>query len=178
MRYAWQLQPRTTHLRWLCKLTPLLSPLCAQIYWQDIDAAFQKARYQERILLIYIYTPWCSPCVMMDQHTWSHPLIASYATANFQCVRLNAEDRDSIPFNGTRFPYLPELHANQLAYLLLEGQMQYPALVLMEPTGEVLLALRGYLKPALVDTILHYFATGSYRRVSWEAYQKEYISQL
>jgi hypothetical protein len=50
--------------------------------------------------------------------------------------------------------------------------------VLMEPSGEVLLVLRGYLKPALVDTLLHYFATRSYRRIRWEDYQKEYQSQL
>jgi len=152
--------------------------LSAQIYWQPLDEAFQRARFQNRLLLIYLYTPWCSPCVMMDQNVWNQPLIANYATANFHCVRLNAEARDSIPFNGTLFPYLPELHANQLAYLLLEGNMQYPALVLMEPSGEVLLVLRGYLKPALVDTLLHYFATRSYQRIRWEDYQKEYQSQL
>ncbi len=163
--------------RWIT-LSLFLTPLPAQIYWQNLEEAFRRARYQDRLLLLYIYTPWCSPCVMMDQNVWSHPLIASYATANFHCVRLNAEARDSIPFNGTQFPYLPELHANQLAYLLLEGNMQYPALVLMEPSGEVLLALRGYLRPALVDTLLHYFATRSYQRVRWEDYQKEYQSQL
>ncbi len=155
-----------------------MTPLSAQIYWQSLEEALGRARYQDRLLLLYIYTPWCSPCIMMDQNVWSHPLIASYATANFHCVRLNAEARDSIPFNGTQFPYLPELHANQLAYLLLEGNMQYPALVLMAPSGEVLLALRGYLKPALVDTLLHYFATRSYQRIRWEDYQKEYQSQL
>jgi len=156
----------------------LFSALPAQIYWQSLDEAFQRARYQDRLLLIYVYTPWCSPCVMMDQNVWNHPLIASYATANFHCARLDAEARDSIPFNGTYFPYLPELHANQLAYLLLEGNMQYPALVLMAPSGEVLLVLRGYLKPALVDTLLHYFATRSYQHIRWEDYQKEYQSQL
>ncbi len=166
-------------LRAFIFLLTLVGPrLLGQIYWQSLEAAFQRARFQERLILIYIYTPWCSPCVMMDQNVWSHPLIANYATANFHCVRLNAEDRDSILFNGTRFPYLPELHANQLAYLLLEGQMQYPAIVLMEPSGEIILALRGYYKPAFIDTLLHYFATRSYQRISWEEYQKEYQSQL
>ncbi|MCS7297510.1 MAG: thioredoxin family protein [Bacteroidia bacterium] len=156
----------------------LISPLSAQIVWQDLDAAFQRARFQDRILLIYIYTPWCAPCIMMDQTTWAHPVIATFAVKNFHCVRLNAEERDSIPFNGTLFPYLPEVHANQLAYLLLEGKMEYPALVLMEPSGNSLLTLRGYVNVRLMDEILRYFGGGFYRRMSWDAFQKTYPSQL
>lgn len=152
--------------------------LAAQIVWQDIDAASQRARFQDRLLLVYIYTPWCSPCVMMDQHTWAHPVIATFAVKNFHCVRLNGEARDSIPFNGTLFPYLPELHANQLAYLLLEGRMEYPALVLMEPSGVILLKLHGYIAPRLMDEILRYFGGGFYRTTSWEDFQKTYPSQL
>jgi thioredoxin-related protein len=115
---------------------------------------------------------------MMEQNTWSHPVIATYASANFHCVRLDAESRDSIPFNGTKFPYLPDLHANQLAYLLLEGKMEYPALVLMEPSGAVLLTLRGYFTPRLMDEVLRYFGGGFYRSMSWETFQKAYPSQL
>lgn len=155
-----------------------LSFLSAQIVWQSLDDAFQRARTVDRIILIYLYTPWCSPCLMMDQNTWAHPLIANYAIRNFHCVRLNAEARDSIPFNGTFFPYLPDLHVNQLAYLLLEGKMEYPALVLMEPTGSVLLVLRGYIGPRLMDEILRYFAGGFYRTMEWETFQKTYPSQL
>lgn len=160
------------------KIAFFLAAACAQITWQPIDEALARARYQERLLLIYIYTPWCSPCLMMDQNIWAHPFIANYAAVNFHCVRLNAESRDSILFNGTTFPFLPDLHTNQLAYLLLEGEMQYPALVLMQPDGEILLTLRGYIKPALMDTILHYFASGRYKTTRWEDFQKEYVSQL
>ncbi|MCX8111909.1 MAG: thioredoxin family protein [Bacteroidia bacterium] len=156
----------------------LVSPLFAQILWQDLETAFQRARYVDRLLLIYIYTPWCSPCVMMEQNTWSHPIIANFAAKNFHCIRLNAESRDSIPFNGTLFPYLPELHANQLAYLLLEGKMEYPTLVLMEPSGAVLLVLRGYIAPRLMDEVLRYFAGGFHRFMSWETFKQTYPSQL
>ncbi len=152
--------------------------LSAQIAWQPLHLAFERARYQDRLLLIYFYTPWCSPCMLMDQHSWAHPVIATYATANFHCVRLNAEDRDSLPFNGSLFPYLPELHANQLAYLLLEGKMEYPALVVMDPSGTVLLKLHGLIPVRLLDEILRYFGGGFYRSMSWEAFRKTYPSQL
>ncbi|MCS7153776.1 MAG: thioredoxin family protein [Bacteroidia bacterium] len=154
------------------------SGLFAQIVWQDIDAAFQRARQVERLILVYIYTPWCSPCVMMDQNTWAHPVIATYATRNFHCVRLNAEERDTIFFNGEFFPYRPDIHANQLAYVLLEGKMEYPALVLMEPSGTVLLAMRGYIAPRLMDEILRYFGGGFYRTQKWETFRQTYPSQL
>lgn len=156
----------------------LFGSLWSQIYWQNLHDAFQRARFQDRLILIYIYTPWCSPCVMMDQNTWAHPVIATYATANFHCVRLNAEARDSIFFNDTHFPYLPDLHANQLAYLLLEGKMEYPALVLMEPSGTILLTLRGYIGPKLMDEVLRYFGGGFYRHTAWEEFQKNNPSKL
>ncbi|MCS6790278.1 MAG: thioredoxin family protein [Bacteroidia bacterium] len=152
--------------------------LSAQIHWQPIDEAFQRARQQGRLLLIYIYTPWCAPCVMMDQNSWAHPVIASYAAAHFHCARLNGESRDSLLFNGTFFPFQPEVHANELAYLLLEGKMEYPALVFMEPNGTIVLALRGYLAPRLLDEILRYFGEGFYRTMSWEAFQNTYPSNL
>ncbi|MEN2992042.1 MAG: thioredoxin family protein [Bacteroidia bacterium] len=156
----------------------LPSALLAQIYWQGLEEAFQRARYQDRLLLIYLYTPWCGLCVLMDQITWAHPVIATYAVRNFHCVRLNAESRDSIFFNGTFFPYLPEVHANEVAYLLLEGKMEYPALVLMDPRGSTLLTLRGYIEPKLMDEILRYFGGGYYRTMGWEEFQKTYPSQL
>lgn len=158
-----------------CLLSSLLP---AQIVWQDIDDAFQRARFVDRLLLIYIYTPWCSPCVMMEQNTWAHPVISNYAVRNFHCVRLNAESRDSIRFNGSSFPYLPDAHANKLAYLLLEGKMEYPALVLMDRSGTVLLVMRGYIGHRLMDEILRYFAGGFYRTMEWETFQKTYPSQL
>ena len=160
------------------QLALLLTPLYAQIYWQPLHEAHERSRLQGRILLIYLYTPWCAPCVMMDQNTWAHPVIATFATANFHCTRVNAESRDSLLFNGSYFPYLPELHANQLAYLLLEGKMEYPALILMEPSGETLLTLRGYIPPRLMDEILRYFGGGFYRNTPWEEFQKSYPSQL
>ncbi|MCS7189325.1 MAG: thioredoxin family protein [Bacteroidia bacterium] len=165
--------------KWQCSFLLLsLSPLLGQIYWQSIEEAFQRARYRDKLLLIYLYTPWCSPCVMMDQNVWSNPVIASYATANFHCVRLNAESRDSILFNNTYFPYLPELHANQLAYLLLEGKMEYPALILMEASGSILITLRGFLPLRLLDEVLRYFGGGFYRYMPWTDFQKTYPSQL
>ncbi|MEN3040821.1 MAG: thioredoxin family protein [Bacteroidia bacterium] len=152
--------------------------LFAQIFWQDIDEAFRRARVVDRLLLIYVYTPWCAPCKMMEQNTWDHPTIAVFATKNFHCVRLNAEARDSILFNGTYFPYLTEVHANQLAYLLLSGKMEYPALVIMEATGNILLTMHGYISPRLMDEILRYFGAGFYKKISWEEFQKTYPSQL
>ncbi|MCS6895461.1 MAG: thioredoxin family protein [Bacteroidia bacterium] len=162
----------------LWQIVGLLAPLYAQILWQEINTAFQRAQVLDRLLLIYIYTPWCSLCKMMEQNTWEHPTIAVFATKNFHCVRLNAEARDSIFFKGTYFPYLTELHANQLAYLLLNGKMEYPALVIMEPSGNVLLTINGYISLRLMDEILRYFGAGFYRRMSWEEFQKTYPSQL
>lgn len=156
----------------------LLLPLYAQIYWQPLHEAYERARLQGKPLLVYLYTPWCGPCVMMDQNTWAHPVIATFATANFHCARVDAEARDSLFFNGSYFPYLPELHANQLAYLLLQGKMEYPALLLMDPTGETLLTLHGYIAPRLMDEILRYFGGGFYRSMPWEEFQKSYPSQL
>lgn len=151
--------------------------LHAQIAWQPLSQAAPKS-FSHRMLFIYIYTPWCSLCHMMEQNVLSHPAISSYVNRNFIPLRINAESKDTLFYRNTYFRFLPELQIHELAYLLLEGRMEYPAMVFVEPSGQVIFALRAYLTAKQLDTLLHYFASGAYRDTPWETYEQMYVSNL
>ncbi|MGQ9863785.1 MAG: thioredoxin family protein [Bacteroidia bacterium] len=152
--------------------------LHAQIAWQPLSQEASKGFHSQRMLFIYIYAPWCSLCHMMEQNVLSHPAISSYVNRNFTPLRINAEGKDTLFYRDTYFRYLPELQIHELAYLLLEGKMEYPAMVFVEPSGQVLFALRAYLTAKQLDVLLHYFASGAYRDTSWETYEQVYVSNL
>ncbi len=150
-------------------------PAAESVAWFDsLDDAFRMARQNHRPLLIDVYAPWCGWCKIMHSRTYSSPVIAAYINQKFYAVRLNAETKDTLTFQGQRYTYKAEHRANELAYALLTGRMSYPTTVFMNEKAEVLSPVKGYLDVPTFSKVLHYFGEGEHLRTSWQAFEKSY----
>lgn len=108
----------------------------------------------------------------MEQKTYSNEHIINYLNEKYYAVRLNAETKDSIRFQGKQFGPMPQGRVNQLASLLLNGKYTYPTTVIMSKNSEVLSPVVGYMDVPMMETVLKFYGEDIYLKQSWDEYKK------
>ena len=100
-----------------------------KIQWMTWDEAIQQNQVKEKIIFVDVYTNWCGWCKKMDATTFKNPKIVDYMNENYYAVKFNAEQRESITFNGQEFKFVPNGRrgSHELAAALLDGRMSYPS---------------------------------------------------
>lgn len=145
--------------------------------WYTFEDAIKLNQKNPKKIFIDIYTDWCGWCVKMDNTTFSDSSIRSYMATNFYPVKLNAERKDTVMFNGNRFinpsPEKPR-STHQLAVSLLQGQMSYPSYVILNEKFEILNIVKGYKVAKEMEMILHYIAENAYDKMTYEKYSAAY----
>ena len=89
------------------------------------EAAFARARAEQRPILLDIGAVWCHWCHVMDRESYENPDLAAYLNAHFVCVKV---DRDERPDVDARY---------QRAVQALTGQGGWPLTALLTPDGDV-----------------------------------------
>jgi thioredoxin-related protein len=146
--------------------TPDNSP----VKWYSIEAADSLRSKTPKKLFIDVYTDWCGWCKVMDKNTFTDSKVANYLNRHFYSVKLNAEQKTPIKFDGHTFTFMPEYRSHELAIALLQGQMSYPNIVYVDEQGQPIQAVPGYQTPEAILPILVFFAENHYTKLSWEDY--------
>ena len=95
------------------------------MHWQPWgEAAFVRARTEDKPILLDIGAVWCHWCHVMDRESYEDPGLAAYLNANFVCVKV---DRDERPDVDARY---------QRAVQVLSGQGGWPLTALLTPDGD------------------------------------------
>jgi thioredoxin-related protein len=150
------------------------------VKWYTIEEAEKLNKQEPRKIMIDVYTDWCGWCKKMDKETFNHPVIADYINKNFYPVKLNAESKENITFNGTTYKYVAQgaRGYHELAAGLLNGRMSYPSVAYMNEKMELLGAVPGFFTPDRIEPLLNYIAEDKYTSQSLEEYQKTFQSKL
>ena len=163
----------------------LLAPasLLAQgtkVNWISIEEAEKLNREQPRKIMVDVYTDWCGWCKKMDKETFGHPVIASFINENYYAVKLNAEGKKEITFNGTTYKFVVQgtRGYHELAAGLLSGKMSYPSIAYLNEDLQLLGAVPGYMTPVSIEPLLNYIAENKFTSQSLEDYQKNFQSKL
>ncbi len=110
------------------------------IAWRRWDKeTFEKARAEQRIVVVAIQTQWCHWCHVMDEETWSDPAIRALVDKHFVAIREDADAR----------PDLAERYAD----------WGWPALALLTPEGKPITELRGFQEKRGFLAVLQGLAT-------------------
>lgn len=148
--------------------------------WYSIEEAENLNKQQPRKIMIDVYTDWCGWCKKMDAETFNHPVIAEYLNQNYYPVKLNAESKEDIVFNGTTYKYIAQgaRGYHELAAGLLNGRMSFPSVAYMNEKMELLGAVPGYMNAQSIEPLLNYIVEDQYISVSLEEYQKNFQSKI
>ena len=140
--------------------------------WEEAVAANKK---NPKKFYVDVYTDWCGWCKVMDKKTFTDHDVAEYLNTNFYPIKLNAEQKEDINFDGQIFAFL-EVEGSRrggvhtLAYSLLEGKMSYPSFVFLNEKYERIMVSPGYKKPAQLLPELKFAADEIYKTTEWAAY--------
>jgi thioredoxin-related protein len=128
------------------------------IKWVTLHEAESLNVKSPKPFMIDVYTDWCGWCKHMMKTTFSEPGLAQYINLNFYPVRLNAETKDTIEFQGKKYGNKNEgqRSSNDFAILLLGGKMSYPTTVFFNNNFQFKLIVPGYLKVQDIEPILVY----------------------
>ena len=151
-----------------------------EIEWLSFEEAVAKSKEEPRKLLIDIYTDWCGWCKKMDRDAYENTHVAEYISKNFYAVKFNAEQTESIEFDGHTFKFIPQGRrgVHELAAALTNNKLSYPTTVFMDENLRIIQPIPGYMNAKSLDPILKYIGGDKFKNTKWEDFQKNYQSSL
>ncbi len=152
-----------------------------KIKWMSFEEAMALNEENPKHFFIDVYTDWCGWCKKMDASTFVDPVIVELMNEHFYAVKLDAEQKDTIMFQGNAFVN-PDpdgrRSSHQMAQALLKGKMSYPSFVFLNTKSEWLTVVTGFRKAPDMEQVLSYFGNGTYEEKSWEQFMTTFASNL
>jgi thioredoxin-related protein len=142
--------------------------------WMTLAEVEEQLKVEKRPILIDLYTDWCGWCKVMDKKTYAKEVVQQYLSEKFYSVKLNAETRNSIRFQGKSYKFHPQYQTNQIALFLTNGQLSYPTTVIIPADGSGPQPIPGFLAPKDLELVVKYFGEGHYGKVAFDTYQKKF----
>ena len=108
----------------------------------------------------------------MDKDTFQNPQVSQYMQDNFYMVKMDAEGKDPIQYQGKTFKFVPSGRRgyHELAAALLQGKMSYPTVVFLDENFNMLSPVPGYQKVEPFMQIAKYFGDNIYKDKDWQSY--------
>ncbi len=126
----------------------------------ELQSAYAK---NPKPILVDVYTSWCGWCKVMDRETYAKDNVAAYINEHYYAVKLDAESKEDLEWNGKKYSYDAANRSNELAAYLLYGQMSFPTTVFLPAIDAQPAPLAGYLKPGELEAPLKFFGEGAYK---------------
>lgn len=144
------------------------------INWISWEEAVQLSQTdaQPKKIFVDVYTDWCGWCKKMDKDTFQNPKVSQYMQDNFYMVKMDAEGKDPIQYQGKTFKFVPSGRRgyHELAAALLQGKMSYPTVVFLDEDFNMLSPVPGYQKVEPFMQIAKYFGDNIYKDKDWQSY--------
>lgn len=145
------------------------------------DEAVDAVKKQPKPVFVDTYTDWCGWCKTMDRNTFAHPVIAKYMNEHYYAVKMNAEMKDTIHFNGYTFVNAnptARRSTHQLAASLLDNKLSYPSFVFLNGNFERMHIQAGYLNPQEFEKVMRYFVEAVPNGLSQQQFLSNYQSLI
>jgi len=72
----------------------------SKITWYSMTDGFAKAKKENKMIVVDVYTDWCYWCKVMDQQTYGNAAIIKKMNKNFVAVKFNPEVNAKHVVNG------------------------------------------------------------------------------
>jgi uncharacterized protein YyaL (SSP411 family) len=114
---------------------PRSDPGPGAIAWEDwTEGAFERARREERFVLLDLGAVWCHWCHVMEETTYRDPRVVALVDARYVAVRV---DQDARPDLSNRYE-----------------DYGWPATIIFDADGRELVKFSGYIPPLRMASLL------------------------
>jgi thioredoxin-related protein len=135
------------------------------IYTQSkFEDALFKASSENKKIIVDVYTDWCTWCKKMDKEVYANKDIKKLIEDNFIFVKLNAEGKEKINYNGKKYT------EEELSYFF--DVFSFPTTLFLESDGKLITFkydnypmknIPGYFKADEFKKILEFFKNEKYK---------------
>ncbi len=141
-------------------------PVSEEIKWLTWEEAVKANETSKKKLFVDVYTDWCGWCKVMDRKTFSNPDVIKYMNEHFYAVKLDAEQKEAISWNGKEFTWVDSGRngVHTLAYSLLDGKMSFPSFVFLTENFERIRISKGFKEAAKFMEELRFAAEEKYKK--------------
>ena len=108
----------------------------------------------------------------MEKTTFGNQNISALIKENFNIVKFDAVSQDTIYFLGKQYFGKGIGNLHQLTNLLLQENIQMPAVAFFDERGKLLTKINGYLNVQNLETMIHFFNEKKYQNISYNEYLK------
>jgi thioredoxin-related protein len=140
---------------WMTALA-VLAAVCvcsAPVLADEYTDALRKAKSEDKAVVLYFYNKYCPYCVAMEKDTLADKGIAATMKNSLASLRIDVDKRRDL---GSKY-----------------GIRGYPTTCLLEPSGQLIVRIPGYLGKKEFKTLLEY-ARGKYYKTTG---LKEYLKK-
>lgn len=154
----------------------------AEIQWITLEEAVEKSKKADKLIMIDFYTDWCGWCKKLDASTYADPEVVKYVNENFYAVKFNAEQKESLTFNGKT--YVTKSSGSRgtnefaIAYASRSGRLGYPTISFISAQGEKIGVQAGYKAPKDMLLMLKYYAEGLYQSMDFRSYKAQAAQEI
>lgn len=151
------------------------------IQWMSFEEALAQSKKdranvnaKSKKVFIDVYTDWCGWCKVMDKKTFQKEEVAKYINEHFYPVKLDAEQKADIVFQGKTFKYVAsgQRGYHELAAALLKGKLSFPTVVFLDEEFRLIQPIAGFLPPENFKPIMRYIGGDHFKNTPWEQFQE------
>lgn len=110
-----------------------------EISWISFEELDRKLDQDQKKVLIYFYTDWCTYCRKMEKEVFTNPELVDLINEQYFPVKFDAESKEEVLFDGASFRNTGPDNAikkslHELAILLAQNQGQFtpPVFLILE----------------------------------------------
>ncbi len=157
----------------LLAFKPVEDNEAVKINWMTWEEAIEANKKSPKKIFVDVYTDWCGWCKRMDKTTFSDPGIVKKLNQNFYAVKMDAEMKREIKFNGHTFKYVPNGRRgyHTLAAALLDNRLSFPSFVALDENLKRISIIPGYHDTAGLNPILDFVKDEKYRTMTYKEYE-------
>ena len=152
-----------------------------EINWVSWSEMVELQKQERKKVFVDVYTDWCGWCKKMDAGTFKDPSVVNTMNQYYYAVKLDAEMKDTIQYNGMMFVNMnpnKKRGVHTLAVSLLNSKMSYPSFVILDENLSRNLIISGYQQvPDLLGNLLFFGTNQHIRLKEYEKQQEQALKQ-
>ena len=136
----------------------------AEAQFTSYSEAAAKAKRENKIILVDVYTDWCVWCKRMDKDVYTDAKVKAEMEKYFAAAKLDAESATNQSFKG-----VAKTEQAIAADLKVSG---YPTTVFLSPDEQIIQIVPGYVKAPDFALALRYIGSRAYEKQDFESWRK------
>jgi len=142
----------------------------AELNWLKYDKALEKAKQEQKHILVYFTTNWCTFCKKMKKTTFRDPGVVDLMTNGFVLAKVNGDSRDKVKVTNKDGEVIEITERDLTRSYQVRG---YPMMIFLKSDGTSLAPLSGYQEASNFKHALEFISTSAYEEMDY----KEFISK-